>query len=132
MKISAKILLAVASAALCVAACSHGPKVIPRSKMEKIYTDLFLADQWLNFNSANRVAADTTLYYEPIFRKYGYTTEDFNASVEYYMRDPLRFSRMLKNVALKMDAESQKLRGSTGKDSETELTTEYEEVTDAE
>ncbi|MBQ9878589.1 MAG: DUF4296 domain-containing protein [Bacteroidales bacterium] len=132
MKLSARLLLAVASAALCVAACSRGPKVIPRSKMEKIYTDMFMADQWLNFNIENRVAADTTLYYEPIFRKYGYTTEDFNASVEYYMRDPLRFSRMLKNVALKMDAEAQRLRGSTGKESEAELTTEYEEVTEAE
>ena len=111
MKTSARILIAVAAAALFVAACSRGPRIIPRSKMEKIYTDMLMADQWLSYNLDVRVAADTSLFYEPIFRKYGYTTDDFRASVEYYMRDPLRLSRMLKKIALKLDAEAQALRG---------------------
>ena len=105
MKVSAKIFVAVAAAALCVAACSRGPRVIPRSKMEKIYTDMLIADQWLA-----GFKADTTLFYEPIFRKYGYTSEDFNASNEYYMRDPLRYSRMRKKVALSLDAKARKKR----------------------
>ena len=113
MKLSVRILILVATAALCVAACSRGPKVIPRSKMEKIYTDMLLADQWFALNTNNRIAIDTTLFYEPIFRKYGYTTDDFRVSVEYYMRDPLRFSRMMKKVAVKMDAEAARLQNAT-------------------
>ena len=113
MKLSVRILILVATAALCVAACSRGPKVIPRSKMEKIYTDMLLADQWFALNTNNRIAIDTTLFYEPIFRKYGYTTDDFRVSVEYYMRDPLRFSKMMKKVAVKMDAEAARLQNAT-------------------
>ena len=109
------------AAAFCVAACSRGPKVIPRSKMEKIYTDMILADQWLEYNTEYRDDVDTSLFYEPIFHKYGYTTDDFRASVEYYMRDPLRFSRMMKKIALKMDAEAQKLRNAAGTESEVEI-----------
>ena len=102
--------MAVAAAALCAAACSRGPKVIPRSKMEKIYTEMFLADQWLMNNQEAGFKADTTLFYEAIFRKYGYTTEDFTVSKEYYLRDPLRYSRMLKKVALGLDAKARKMR----------------------
>ena len=109
MKGSARILLAVLSAALIVAACSRGPKIIPGSKMEKICADMMMADQWVGLHTSTKFAIDTSLFYEPIFRKYGYTTDDFNASIEYYMRDPLKFSRMMKNVALKLEAEADRL-----------------------
>ena len=110
MKVSARIVLAVAVATLCVVACSRGPRIIPRSKMEKIYTDLLMADQWLAVNSDNSVAVDTTLFYEAVFRRYGFTTEDFNASLEYYMRDPLKFSRMMKDVAVKLEYDADRLQ----------------------
>ena len=110
MKVSARIVLAVAVAALCAVACSRGPRIIPRSKMEKIYTDLLMADQWLAVNSDNSVAVDTTLFYEAVFRRYGFTTEDFNASLEYYMRDPLKFSRMMKDVAVKLEYDADRLQ----------------------
>ena len=124
MKVSAKILIAVAAVAVCVAACSRGPKVIPHSKMEKIYTDMLMADQWYAYNTKNKIDIETTLFYEPIFRKYGYTTDDFRASVEYYMRDPLRFSRMMKKIALKMDAEAQRLQNAPEAELETESESE--------
>ena len=110
MKVSARKVLAVAVAALCAVACSRGPRIIPRSKMEKIYTDLLMADQWLAVNSDNSVAVDTTLFYEAVFRRYGFTTEDFNASLEYYMRDPLKFSRMMKDVAVKLEYDADRLQ----------------------
>ena len=113
MKVSARILIAVAAAALCAAACSHGPKVIPRSKMIKIYEEMLVVDQWLFDNQDAGFKADTTLFYEPIFNKYGYTSEDYNVSVEYYLRDPLRYSRMLKKVALELDAKARKMRMET-------------------
>ena len=114
MKSFAKILLAVASAALFVAACSHGAKVIPQSKMEKILTDMLLADQWLESAKVSKSSIDTVLFYEPIFRKYGYDTDDYRASLEYYMRDPLKFSRMIRKIAVKMETEARKLRGGGG------------------
>lgn len=110
MKVSAKILVAVAVVALCVVACARGPRIIPKSKMEKIYTEVLLADQWLAVNSQYTSVVDTTLFYETIFRKYGFDTDDFRASLEYYMRDPLKFSRMMKNVAVKMETEAERLR----------------------
>ena len=110
MKVSAKILVAVAAVTLCAAACARGPRIIPKSKLEKIYTEVLLADQWLGVNSEYSAAVDTTLFYETIFRKYGYDTDDFRASLEYYMRDPLKMSRMMKNVAVKMETEAGRLR----------------------
>lgn len=110
MKVSARILLAGLAAVLFVAACSNGPKVIPRSKMEKICSDMLLADQWEVLNGIPRFKIDTTLFYEPIFRKYGYTTDDFRASLEYYMRDPIKMSRMMKKIAIQMEDQAAALR----------------------
>ena len=110
MKLSARILVALTAAVLCTVSCSRGPRVISPSKMEKICSDMLMADQWIASNLPARVAADTTLFYEPIFQKYGYTTEDFNASIEYYMRDPVKLSRIMKKVALKLDTEAQKIQ----------------------
>lgn len=110
MKVSAKILVAVAVVAICAVACARGPRIIPKSKMEKIYTEVLLADQWLAVNYQYTGVADTTLFYETIFRKYGFDTDDFRASLEYYMRDPLKFSRMMKNVAVKMETEAERLQ----------------------
>ena len=88
-----------------------------------------MADEWLADHSENRLTVDTCLVYEPIFRKYGYDTDDFRASVEYYMRDPLRYSRMMKDVALKMEAESDRLRGiKTARQEEAESESEPEEI----
>ena len=120
MKGLAKILLAVASVTLIVASCSRGPRVIPQSKMEKIINDMLLADQWLESAKVSKYAVDTTLFYEPIFRKYGYDTDDYLASIEYYMRDPLKFSRMVRKLALKMEADAKRLRGGGGGSSLTE------------
>lgn len=108
MKVPAGISAFIIGALLCAAACSSGPKVIPRSKMEKIYVEMLVGDQWLMRDQDDGWKADTTLFYESIFQKYGYTTEDFKASYEYYLRDPLRFSRMMRNVALTLDAKARK------------------------
>ena len=120
MKVSARILLAVVSAILFVAACSNGPRVIPRSKMEKICADMLMADEWVESHSLSTRALDTSLFYEPIFRKYGYTTDDYKASLEYYMRDPLKMARMMKKVALKLEAEATRLQNSAEVEAQTE------------
>lgn len=95
MNRGAYIALAVALALAGAAVSCSGPKVIPPSKLSKIYRDMYVADQWLSDYRMFREAADSTLFYESIFEKYGYSTEDFNRSVEYYLDDPERFGRIL-------------------------------------
>ena len=60
--------LAVLLGAVC---CSHDAKVIPTAKMEEIYREMFLADEWIKANPEKRPSADTSWVYRPIFEKYG-------------------------------------------------------------
>ena len=71
--------------------------------MAEIYADMLVADQWVLDNPGIRTKADTSLVYEPIFNSYGYTTEDYRASVGYYMKDPERYSRILRSTTEILD-----------------------------
>ena len=65
---------------------------------------MLVMDQWIADNPGFRVQADTSLVYEPIFEKFGYTTEDYRASVEHYMNDPERYSKILRTTTEILDA----------------------------
>ena len=89
--------LALIVLALCLCSCSRDGKVIPRNKMSRIYAEMFLADSWVNQSPQEiRERADTTALYRPIIEKYGYTLEDYWASIAYYLQAPDRFSRILR------------------------------------
>ena len=104
MKFRVAHILALCAVLSFLAGCScRGPKVIPRGKMEEIYADMLVADQWVLDNPGTRAKADTSLVYEPIFNRYGYTTEDYRASVGYYMKDPERYSRILRSTTEILD-----------------------------
>lgn len=77
------ILLIAVCAALCLAGCS-GARVIPKKDLIPLYEDMFIADQWLKEHSEARAVADTTLFFDPIFRRHGYSFEDYRKSIEYY------------------------------------------------
>lgn len=98
MKGALKILLPLAIAVLAVVSCERGGRVIPVGKMERIYREMLLADQWLAENPDKGDMADTSWFYEPIFEKYGFTTEDYQKSVGYYLKDPKRYADMLERV----------------------------------
>ena len=101
-----RIVLAVLVSAVCLCSCSRDGKVIPRSKLSRIYAEMFLADAWLNTAPMEaRDRADTMAFYEPIFEKYGYTVEDYWASVSYYLQDPDRFSRILNKSNVILETE---------------------------
>ena len=87
---------------LCLASCGRKRNIIPRKDLSDIYADLFLADKWSDSRPELRMTFDTTAYYEPILRKHGYSSEDYRTSVDYYLRDPERFSRILKRSAAKI------------------------------
>lgn len=100
-----RIVLPVVVIAVVLGACSREARVIPVRKMERIYREMFLADQWLADNPDKKVTADTTWFYEPIFEKYGYTLKDYQKSVDYYLNDPKRYAEMMGRVSDGLRAE---------------------------
>lgn len=81
---------------LALSGCRTHGHVIPMNTLSEIYADMLVADEWVRSNDAYRRQADTCLFYDPIFERYGYNFEDYEASVEYYLRDPMRFSKVFR------------------------------------
>lgn len=96
--------------ALAASSCSRGPRVIPRGKMARIYAEMLVTDQWINSTPSVKRMADTSLVYEPILEKYGYTTEDYRRSVEVYMDDPERYSRIFRSASKIIDDQIEDLK----------------------
>ncbi len=104
------ILSALAALSSVVVSCSGRGRVIPASKLSDIYAEMFLADQWLTSHYSERRVADTSLFYEPIFKKYGYTLKDYDASVHHYIEKPDDYAKILKTASLKLDDKAKYLR----------------------
>lgn len=87
------------------ASCSSKDEaeVIPRDTMADIYVEMLMMDQWITTIPGMRIIADTSLVYEPILEKYGYDKMDYIHSVDVYMDDPERFSRILRTSIDKLD-----------------------------
>ncbi len=104
--------MALAAAVACLlSSCSKDVEIIPRAEMSRIYADMLVADSWLmGSNPEERNMTDTTAFYEPVFKKYGYTTSDYLASVDYYLNDPERFSRILRKTQQILDEEALSLQ----------------------
>lgn len=96
MRRAAFIVSAVMALSVMAVSCGDRAKVIPRGKLAKIYAEMFIADQWAYSDFQNRRMADTLLVYEPIFEKYGFTSDDYRKSMEYYIKDPDRYARILR------------------------------------
>lgn len=97
--------IAIPFLVLAFMSCEREAKVISVRKMEKIYREMFLADQWLDENPGKRDIADTTWFYAPIFEKYGVTLEDYQKSVDYYLNDPKRYAEMVGRVSDELNRE---------------------------
>lgn len=82
---------------ICALSCKsrEAGKIIPSHTMARIFVDMFIADQWLEDNTFKMQQADTTLFYEPIFRNYGYTREDYLATVDKYLYEPEKFQKIV-------------------------------------
>jgi len=103
-----KRLVYILLAALALTACSRG-RMIPDGKLEDIYYEMFLADQWMRMTSGMEEKADTTFFYEPIFRAHGYSLKDYDYTVQRKLRDPEGFSKLLKNVSERLQKEADRL-----------------------
>lgn len=85
-------------------------EVIPRAKLSRIYAEMLMTDQWVMSAKGVRLIADTSLVYEPILEKYGYTTEDYVKTVDVYMDDPERFAKVLRTTVDILDERLVQLR----------------------
>lgn len=90
--------------------CGRKARVIPEKKLIRIYTDMFLADQWVRENVEARTVADTTLFFDPIFKRYGYRFEDYDASVNYYVDHPVEYAEILTKASDRLRARSEALQ----------------------
>lgn len=88
--------------------CGRG-RVIPPRKLARIYADMLLADQWLHDHPELRTQADTTLFYGAVFKRYGCSFKDYDASVHHYMEEPAAFAKILKRSAAQLDRRRQML-----------------------
>lgn len=100
-----KILLLMVPFVLAVS-CHRGPERIPRDEMEEIMHEILLQDQYLKVTSAPKRLVDTTLVYEGIFEQYGYDTDDFLMSLEYYLEDPSRMEKLMEKVEDRLNKEA--------------------------
>jgi len=88
----------------------EGPRVIGRKDMVKVMREMLLQDQQIRINLAGR-QADTLLVYEGIFEKYGYDTDDFRHSLDYYLAEPARMEKVMGEVAEGLEKEAKDIRG---------------------
>ena len=67
-----------------LAACT--PKgIIPKKKMAAIQADMLIFDQYAGADNQMRRFSDTCAVYKPLLRSYGYTTDDYFHSMDYYL-----------------------------------------------
>lgn len=67
--------------------------------MVDLYVDMFISDAWLKDNKDAKARADTTLFFDPIFRRHGYTFDDYERSIQFYSGDMETFSKILDSAA---------------------------------
>jgi len=106
MRRAAYLLTVLAVSLSLVMACGRKPKVIPESTFVKIYEDMFLSDQWLVSHPDERKIADTTWFYDPIFERYGYTKQDYYASVAHYLQEPEKYADIFREVTTYFETEA--------------------------
>ncbi len=104
------VLAAVFITAAAVSCNKDEAEVIPRAQMAEIYAEMLIIDQWISSTPGARTVADTSLVYEPILKKYGYTSEDYRKSIDSYMDDPERFAKILERTGRILDAKLVELR----------------------
>lgn len=86
------------SAFILTVSCSGRNDIIPEDTMSQIYYDMYLTDEAVDLNYQYRRMADTLNIYEPVFNRYGYTSDDFRRSVNFYLERPDRFENVFANT----------------------------------
>ena len=97
---------------LCLVALSScGPRRISRADMEEIIYEMLLQDQQIKIEPQLKPEADTSLVYEGIFEAFGYDTDDFLYSLEYYLEEPVRMEKVMESVGKRLEKEIEEVGG---------------------
>ena len=95
---------------LALAVSCTGPRTIPRDKLGDIFHDMFLQDQQIKNDVSLKRIADTSLVYQGIFEDYGYTTDDYLHTINKYIRDPEKLSKVFEKVAERLLDEAKDIK----------------------
>jgi len=109
MKVS-KICILIPLLLLLAAACHRGPKILRPKEFADLYADMILADEWVRLHPELRRSADTMLVYAEAFERHGVTSADVKANLEYYLRDPLRYSRVMDATLRRLEGHEKKIK----------------------
>ena len=99
-----RVCLILATLAACLLSCSRGGRTIPAGTLADIYADMLVLDQWARNNTASARQADTSLVYEPIIRRHGYTVDEYIRTVEGYLQKPGDFAKVFEQVRRTLQA----------------------------
>ncbi|HBH20672.1 MAG TPA: hypothetical protein DHU72_03000 [Rikenellaceae bacterium] len=108
MRWNLKYLFIVAAFAFSALSCTRG-RVLSEKKMEDLYVDMFIADQWLRDHQGLREKADSSLYYDLVFKKHHCSFEDYNASLKYYIGKPDKFVALTQRVTERLGKQAEEL-----------------------
>ena len=92
------------AAALLLSGCSD-KAVIPARKMAAILHDMYVVDAQLEVENSYRQMADTSSVYGAVFASYGYSEEDFNKALDYYLHHPVQFKEVVSTAHKRFEAE---------------------------
>ena len=91
-----KIIRAIILCCVLAATVSCAPRgIIPKRKMAAINAEMFLFDQYADADRQMKRLTDTTAIYKPLLRSYGYTTEEYFRSLEYYLDNSKKMEEVL-------------------------------------
>ena len=96
------ILLFSAFAAL---SCSRG--YIPQKRMPEIIAELYKVDRYINSDYKLVLRADTVKIYESIFNHYGYTSQDFINTIDYYLSRPIKLKSFYAEAKILLEKEEE-------------------------
>ena len=97
-----KVISTIIAISLLLSSC-RDETIIPRNTMSDIYYDIYLTEELIVSDVNNKALRDTTNIYETIFNKYGYTQEDYQKSVSYYMQRPDKFEKVFLRTKKKLE-----------------------------
>lgn len=69
--------------------------IIPRKDMVSIVRDIYLADQYIQRTPHMLAQTDSLRVYPAVMEKYGYTVEDYENSLRYYLQEGKSYSNIL-------------------------------------
>ena len=72
--------------------------IIPRNDMALIISEMYLVDQVLEDNPKLKLQTDSMLVYPAIMERNGYTLEEYEASMLYYMSEGESFNEILSDA----------------------------------